>query len=71
MLRALIGFALFAVVALAALHLLFGLFGVVVGLAVVLLKFALVGFLLYLVLRVVSPTTADRIRDMISGRPAG
>ncbi len=70
MLRALIGFALFAVVALAALHLFFGLFGVVVGLAVVLLKFALVGFLLYLVLRVVSPSTADRIRDLISGRPA-
>lgn len=71
MLRALIGFALFAVVALAALHLFFGLFGVVVGLAVVLLKFALVGFLLYLVLRVVSPSTADRIRELITGKAAG
>jgi hypothetical protein len=70
MLRALIGFAIFAVVAIVALNLLFGLFGVVIGLAFVLLKLALVGFVFYLILRLVSPRTADRVREMISGRSA-
>jgi hypothetical protein len=30
--------------------------------------FAAVGFVFYLVLRMISPSTADRIRDMIKGR---
>jgi len=34
------------------------------------LYLAAIGFLIYLVLRVVSPSTAHKIRDMIKGRPA-
>jgi hypothetical protein len=32
--------------------------------------FALVGFLIYLVLKVIAPDTAARVREMIAGRPA-
>jgi len=31
---------------------------------------AAIGFIIYLVLRVVSPSTAEKIREMIKGRPA-
>ena len=31
---------------------------------------AALGFIFYLVLRVLSPSTADKIREMIKGRPA-
>jgi hypothetical protein len=70
MFRSIIGFALFAIVAWLALGLIFSVFGVVVGLAVKLLTLAAFGFLGYLAIRIVSPSTADKIRDMIKGRPA-
>jgi hypothetical protein len=31
--------------------------------------FAAVGFVFYIVLRMISPSTADKVRDMIKGRP--
>ena len=34
------------------------------------LYLAALGFLFYLVLRVVSPSTADKLREVIKGRPA-
>ncbi|HXF96701.1 MAG TPA: hypothetical protein VNI61_11440 [Gemmatimonadales bacterium] len=70
MFRSIIGFALFALVAWLALSFLLSLFGVVVSLAIKLLALAAFGFLVYLAIRVVSPSTADKIRDMIKGRPA-
>ena len=70
MFRNLVGFAIFAVVALLAFKLLFGLFGLALGLLISLAWLALWGWLFYLVIRVLSPTTADRIREMISGREA-
>lgn len=70
MFRSILGFAVLAVVAWFALKLIFGLLGVVVGLAMTVLWLAVIGFFVYLALRVVSPRTADRIRDMIKGRPA-
>ncbi|HEX9053290.1 MAG TPA: hypothetical protein VF830_00165 [Gemmatimonadales bacterium] len=70
MFRNLVGFAIFAVVALLAFKLLFGLFGLVLGLLISLVWLAFWGWLFYLVIRVLSPTTADRIREMISGREA-
>ena len=48
----------------------FGILGGLIGLAMTILWLAALGFLFYLVLRVVSPSTADKIRDMIKGRPA-
>ena len=70
MFRSILGFALLAVVAWIALGLILNLFGFVVGLAMKLLWLAAIGFLCYLALRLVSPRTADKLRDMIKGRPA-
>ena len=70
MFRSILGFAVFAVLAWIALKLVFGILGGLIGLAMTVLWLAGIGFLFYLVLRVVSPSTADKIRDMIKGRPA-
>jgi hypothetical protein len=68
MFRSILGFAVFAIVALVAIKLLLLLFGIAIGLAMTLLVWAAFGFLLYLALRLVSPGTADKVRDMIKGR---
>ena len=70
MFRSIIGFAVFAVLALVAVKLVLGLFGVVIGLAMTLLVWAAFGFLMYLGLRVISPGTADKVRNLIAGRRA-
>jgi threonine/homoserine/homoserine lactone efflux protein len=70
MFRSVLGFAVFAVVVFLALKLVLGLFGIVFGLAMTLLVWAAFGFLIYLAIRLVSPSTAAKIRDMIRGRPA-
>jgi len=69
MFRSILGFAVLAVLAWLALKLLFGMLGFVVGIAGTVLWLAALGFVVYLALRLVSPGTADRIRDMIKGRP--
>jgi len=70
MLRNLFGFAVFAIVEIIALKLFFGLFGFLVGLLMTVLWLAFIGWLIYLVIRVLSPATADRIRETIRGRQA-
>ena len=69
MFRSVIGFAVLAVLAWLGLKILFGILGGLIGLAMTVLYLAAIGFVVYLVLRVVSPSTADRIREMIRGRP--
>jgi threonine/homoserine/homoserine lactone efflux protein len=70
MFRSILGFVILAVVAWLALKLLFGLIGIAFGFAMTLLWVAGIGFLFYLALRIISPRTADKFRDMIKGRPA-
>jgi hypothetical protein len=70
MFRRLLGFAIFAVVAVFLLKVFLGLFGLLIGLLVTVAWFAFVGFLIYLVLKLVAPGTAARVREMIAGRPA-
>jgi hypothetical protein len=70
MLRSILGFALFAVVAWFGLKIVFSLLGGLFGLAMTVLYLAALGFLFYLAIRILSPSTADRIRDMIRGRRA-
>ena len=70
MFRSVLGFAVFAVLAWLGLKLVFSVLGGLIGLAMTVLWLAAIGFIIYLVLRVVSPTTAEKIRDMIKGRPA-
>ena len=64
------GFAVFAVLAWLGLKIVFTVLGGLIGLAMTILWLAAIGFLFYLVVRVVSPSTAAKIRDMIKGRPA-
>ncbi|PYO69431.1 MAG: hypothetical protein DMD71_04550 [Gemmatimonadetes bacterium] len=70
MFRSIIGFAVFAVLAWIGLKIVFGLLGGLLSLLMTVLYLAALGFLFYLALRVVSPSTADKVRDMIKGRPA-
>jgi len=67
MLRNLFGFAVVAVVTILLLKVVFGLFGLVVGLLGAVLWFAFVGFMIYLVLKLFAPETAARVREMIAG----
>lgn len=70
MLRSILGFAVFAVVAWIGLKIVLGLLGGLIGIAMTVLWLAAVGFLFYLALRILSPRTADRLREMIRGRAA-
>jgi hypothetical protein len=70
MFRSIIGFALLAIVAWLALKLIFGIVGSLFGIAMTVLTLAVIGFFFYMVLRILSPATADRVRDMIKGRPS-
>jgi hypothetical protein len=70
MIRNLLGFAIFAVVAIFLLKIFFGLFGFILGLLSTVICFAFIGFLLYLLLKVIAPETAARVRETIAGRAA-
>ena len=69
MIRRILGFAVVAIVALLVLKIALGLLGVLMGLAVSILVLAAMGYVFYLVVRVVSPSTAERIRQAIRGTP--
>jgi len=70
MFRSIIGFAILAIVAWLGLKLVFGIVGSLFGIATTVLTLAVIGFFFYLALRILSPSTADRVRDMIKGRPS-
>jgi hypothetical protein len=67
MIRSLVGFAAFAVVALLALRLVGWLFGFAISLFVMLLWLAFWGFVLYLVLRIFAPGLARKVKETIRG----
>jgi hypothetical protein len=69
MIRSLIGYATFAVVSVFAIKLALKLLGIALGLFWTVMWLAFVGFVFYLILRLVSPTTADRVQEMIKGKP--
>lgn len=70
MIRKILGFAVLAVVVWLVLKIAFGILGTLVGLAITVVWLAAIGYLFYLVLRLVSPATAAKVRDAIRGRPA-
>jgi O-antigen/teichoic acid export membrane protein len=69
MIRKILSFALIALVALVVFKVALGLLGVLIGLTVTVCVLAAMGYGLYLILRVFSPSTAERIRQMIRGTP--
>jgi hypothetical protein len=72
MLRTIFTIGLFALLGLFALKLVFGIMGPLFALFLMLLvlafKIAIVGALIYLVIRIASPDTARRMRERWSGR---
>ena len=70
MLRTLVGYAVLAVIGFFLLNVAFGLLGLVLSIAVKLAVWAAIGFGIYLLLKVISPDTARRIQEMVSGKPA-
>ena len=69
MIRSLVGYATFAVLGVFAIKVAFKLLGLAVGLFWTLMWLAFVGFVFYLILRLVSPSAADRVQEMIKGNP--
>ena len=69
MFRSLLGFAVLAVVGIFLLKVVFGLFGFVVALLFRLLIWAAIGFGIYLVIKILSPSTAGKIRETVTGKP--
>lgn len=71
MLRTIFSIGLFAVLGLIALKFIFGILGFAVGIFMMLLvlaiKIALVLFVIYFIIRIVSPDTARRLRERWSG----
>jgi hypothetical protein len=71
MLRTVFMIGLFAILGLFALKIAFGLFGFLFSILLVLLwwavKIAIVGLLIYFVIRIVSPDTASRFRSRWTG----
>lgn len=70
MIRTIAGFSIFAVVGLIAMKLVFGLLGGLLSLVGTVLVWAFLGWIFYLVLKVIAPDAATRVREIISGRPA-
>ena len=71
MLRTIFTIGLFALLGLFALKLAFGVFGTLLGLfgwlLVLAIKIAIIGAVIYFVIRIVSPDTARRMRERWSG----
>ena len=72
MFRTIFGYAVLAIIGFLALKLAFGLLGFVFSLAITVLWLAAIGFVVYLVLKLISPGTARRVREVVTGqeRPA-
>ena len=70
MIRRILGFALFAVAVWLVLKIALGILGTLIGLAITVPVLAGSAYVFYFVLRMISPSTAAKVRDAIRGRPA-
>lgn len=70
MVRTLAGYSVLAIIGIIALKLILGLLGFAFSLLMSLLWLAAIGLVFYFVLKVISPTTARRVRNMIRGNEA-
>ena len=68
MVRTLAGYSVLAIIGIVALKLIVGLLGFAFSLLMSLLWLAAIGLVFYFILKVISPNTARRVRDMISGK---
>lgn len=70
MVRNITGFAVFAFVAMIGFKFLMGVFGWLIGLVVTVLMWALVGFVIYTLLKIFAPGLASKVRETIKGDSA-
>lgn len=70
MVRTLAGYSVLAIIGIVALKLIVGLMGFAFSLLMSVLWLAAIGFVFYFILKVISPSAARRIREMIRGREA-
>jgi hypothetical protein len=70
MVRSVAGFAGFFVLLVIGMKVIGFLLGGLLGLVFKVLWFAFLGWLIYRLIRMFSPSTADRIRDTVKGRPS-
>ncbi len=69
MVRTIAGYAVIGVVGIVAIKLAFGVVGLVFSLVWTLLTLAAIGFVFYLILRIVNPDAARRMREKVVGKP--
>ncbi len=69
MVRTIAGYAVIGVVGIIAIKLAFGVVGLVFSLVWTLLTLAAIGFVFYLILRIVNPDAARRMREKVAGKP--
>ncbi len=67
MVRTLTGYAILGLIGLVALKLLLGVIGFALSLLWTLLSFAAVGFVCYLILKIICPDTARKVREKVAG----
>ena len=71
MIRTIFAVGAMAIVGVLAMKLMFGIFGLFVGLFGLLLwwaiKIAIIGLIVYVIIRIISPNTAQKIKDNVSG----
>ena len=67
MIRTITGYAVVALIGFLALKLVFGLLGFALSILWTLLWLAALGYIIYLILRIVSPNTAQWIREQVQG----
>ena len=68
MIRTLVGYAAVGVIGFIVVKLLFSIVGLAFSLLWTLLWLAAIGFLFYLVLKLINPDAARRVREKVSGR---
>ncbi len=68
MVRTLVGYSVLAVIGILVLKLVLWLLGAALSLTMSLLWLAAIGLLIYFVLRILSPDTADRVKEAIRGK---
>jgi hypothetical protein len=64
-----VGYAAVAVIGFFLLNVVLGLFGLVLGIAMKLLVWAAIGFGIYLLLKLIAPDVARRVREVVKGKP--
>jgi hypothetical protein len=67
MVRTVVGYSILAVIGVMAIKLLLGIAGFAFSLLSSLLWLVAIGFLIYLVLKVISPKTASKVKEAING----